>query len=121
PCTPRARALWQATRLSSSRLPSRRSGRRLRARLARTVRSTPAPDFRAFTAPQYATAIDVCDHVAIAAKQCLRRAHFRACRELAFREPVPAVLLELGLGAVGLGTAGAERACVHLAAQAERA
>src|SRR5262249_62130738 len=35
--------------------------------------------------------------------------------------PVPAVLLDLGLGAVGLGTAGAERAFVHLAAQAERA
>src|SRR5262249_33232746 len=53
--------------------------------------------------------------------QCLGRAHLGADRELAFGEAIATVFLELGLGAVGLRTAGAERALVHLAAHAERA
>src|SRR5690349_2307896 len=64
---------------------------------------------------------DVGDHVAVAAEQRLRRAHLGTRRELAFGEAVAPVLLVLGLAAVLLGTAGAERALVHLAAQAERA
>ena len=59
--------------------------------------------------------------VAVAAEQRLGRAHLGAGRQLALGKPVAAVLLELGLAAVGLGAAGAEGALVHLAAQAERA
>src|SRR6185437_5295006 len=68
-----------------------------------------------------AGAIDVGDHLAVAAEQRLRRAHFRAHRQLAFRQAIAAVLLELRLRAVGFGTARAERALVHLAAHAEGA
>src|SRR5207247_7393603 len=86
---------------------------------ARTVGRAPAPHFGALAAAHHAIAIDVGDHVAVAAQERLGRAHLGAGRQLAFGEAVAAVLLELGLAAVGLGAAGAEGALVHLAAQAE--
>src|SRR5207344_2294474 len=92
---------------------------RLSFRLA--VSGAPTPDFRALAALQHAVAIDVGDHVSIAPEQRLCRAHFGASRKLAFRQAVTAVLPEFGRREVGLGAAGAERALVHLAAQAERA
>src|SRR5439155_26821395 len=55
------------------------------------------------------------------AEQRLGRAHLGARGQLAFGQAIAPVLLELGLAAVGLGTAGAEGALVHLAAQAEGA
>jgi len=60
-------------------------------------------------------AVDVGQHVAIAAEQRLGRAHLGADRQLALGETIAAVLLELRLGLVGLRPAGAERALVHLA------
>src|SRR5689334_8020641 len=70
---------------------------------------------------RHAIAVDVRDHLAVATEQRLRRAHLGARRQLAFGEAVAAVFRELGLRTVGLGTAGAERALVHLAAHAEGA
>src|SRR5690606_29975490 len=51
--------------------------------------------------------------------QRLGRAHLGAERQLALGQPVGAVYLVLFLGVVGLGTAGAEGAFVHLPAAAE--
>ena len=55
----------------------------------------------------------------VAGEQRLRRAHLGAQRQLAFGEPVGAVLDEFGLGVVRLRAAGAEGALVHLAARSE--
>src|SRR5690606_31767689 len=81
----------------------------------------PAPDLGALAARQNTLPVDVRDDVAIAAQQGLGRAHLGAGRQLAFGEAVAAILLELGLGAVLVGTAGTEGALVHLAAHAEGA
>src|SRR3970282_1860955 len=96
-------------------------GGRRGAGLAGPVGGAPAPDLRALATAQHALAVDVGDHVAVAAKQRLGRAHFRARRKRGLGQAVAAVFLELGLALVGLGTAGAEGALVHLAAQAESA
>src|SRR5206468_12109645 len=69
----------------------------------------------------HALAVDVGDHVAVAAEERLGRAHLGASRELALREAVRAVFRELLLRQVLLRTARAEGAFVHLAAQTEGA
>src|SRR5881394_4409540 len=106
--------------MKPSRLAPLRRGR-LRARRARTVSRAPAPDLGALAAAKHALAVDVGNHVAIAAEQRLGRAHLGARGQLALGEAVAAVLAELGFAAVGLGAAVAERALVHLATQAEGA
>ena len=85
------------------------------------VRGAPAPDLGTLAAPRHALAVDVGNHVAVAAEQRLGRAHLGAGRQLALGEPVAAVLLELRFAAVRLGPARAEGALVHLAAHAEGA
>src|SRR3546814_17424278 len=62
---------------------------------------------------------DVCSSDLVAAEQRLGRAHLRAERQLALGQAVAAVLLELGVRVVFLGTASTEGALVHLAAAAE--
>ena len=61
------------------------------------VGRAPAPDLGALAAAQHALAVDVGDHVAVAAEQRLGRAHLGAGRQLALGQAVAAVLLELGL------------------------
>src|ERR1700704_2408774 len=91
--------------------PSRRDG------LA--IRHLPAPGAGAVATLEDALLVDLRDDLAIAGEQRLGRAHLGAQRQLAFGETVGAVFLELGLGAVGLGAAGAVGALVHLAARAK--
>src|SRR5438552_13636975 len=83
------------------------------------IRSLPAPCAGAVAALDHALLVDLRDDVAVAGEQRLGRAHLGAERQLAFREAVGAVLLVLLLGAVGLRTARAIGALVHLAARAE--
>jgi formate dehydrogenase iron-sulfur subunit len=71
---------------------------------------------KALLAGDDAFAVDVGDHVAVAAEQGLGRAHLGAQGEFAFGQAVAAVFLELGDRAVGLRAAAAEGAFVHLAA-----
>jgi hypothetical protein len=77
------------------------------------------PEVTATTAPHHALTIDVGEHITVARQQCLGGAHFCTRRQLAFGETVAAVLLDFSLAVILLGTTGAERALVHLAAQAE--
>src|SRR5690606_33928164 len=88
-------------------------------RAARAVRGTPSPELRALAPNHHALPIDVRQLLAVAAEQRLRRAHLGAHRKLPFGKTVASVPLELLGRSVGLGPAGAERALVHLAAQAE--
>src|SRR5438309_6354226 len=81
----------------------------------------PAVELHAAAARRGARAHDVGEYIAVAGEERLGRAHLGAERQLAFGQPVAAVLLELGLAHVLLRTAGAEGALVHLAAHAEGA
>src|SRR5207253_10120428 len=85
------------------------------------VGRAPAEYIAASAALDHAVAQDVGDDIAVAAQQRLRRAHFRAQRQLALGQAIAAVFLELRLAAVLFGAARAERALVHLAAHTERA
>src|SRR5262245_22641054 len=79
----------------------------------------PAPGTRAIAALDDALLVDLRDDLAVAGQQRLGRAHLRAERQFAFGQTIGAVLLVLGERAVGLRTAGAIGAFVHLAARAE--
>src|SRR3954447_14276317 len=79
----------------------------------------PAPGARAVAALDHPRLVDLGDDLAVTGEQRLGRAHLGAERQLAFGKPVRAVFLLLLLAAVGLRTAGAECAFVHLAARAE--
>src|SRR3546814_15337811 len=59
-------------------------------------------------AGDHTLAVDVGHLVAVAAEQRLGRAHLRAERQLALGQAVAAVLLELGVRVVFLGTASTE-------------
>src|SRR5262245_45498520 len=76
-----------------------RCGRR-RPLLRLAVGGAPAPDLGALAPLQHALAIDIGHDVAIAAEQRLRRAHLGTRRQLALRQPIGTVLLELLLGVV---------------------
>src|SRR3954451_6541981 len=101
----------RAARILPAPSPLRRDG------LA--IRRLPAPRAGAVAALGHTFLVDLRDNLAVAGEQRLGRAHLGAERQLARREPVGAVLLELFRRAVGLGAAGAEGALVHLAARAE--
>src|SRR5436305_15100372 len=79
----------------------------------------PAPGTRAVTAFDDTLLVNLRDDLAVTRQQRLGRAHFRAQRQLAFRQTVGAVLLEFGLRTVRLRPTCAIRAFVHLAARAE--
>src|SRR5215467_2750192 len=79
----------------------------------------PAPGAGAVTALHHALLVNLGDDLAVACQQRLGRAHLGAERQFAFGEAVRPVFFVLFLAAVGLGTAGAECAFVHLAARAE--
>src|SRR5262249_9457099 len=89
--------------------------------VGRTVSGRPAPSLTTLAATGHAIAKNVGEHIGVASEQRLGRAHFGAHRELALRKAIASVLLELLLRHVGLGTARAKGALVHLAAHAERA
>src|SRR5262249_56386646 len=59
------------------------------------------------------------DDAAVARQERLGRAHFRAQRQLALGQAIGAVFHEFGLAAVGLRTARAIGAFVHLATRTE--
>src|SRR5215470_16272133 len=105
-----------ATQIDMPVLPVSRLGLR---RDGLAIGGLPAPRAGAIATPQHPLLVDLGDDVAVAGEQRLGRAHLRAERQLAFGEPVGAVLLVLRLAAVGLGTAGAIGALVHLAARTE--
>src|SRR5262245_57296963 len=83
------------------------------------IRGLPAPCAGAVAALCHALLVDLRDDLAVTREQRFGGAHFGAQRQLARREPVGAVLLELLVRAVGFRTASAEGALVHLAARAE--
>src|SRR5438876_9645499 len=83
------------------------------------IRHLPAPGAGAIAALGDALLVDLRDDLAVAGQERLGRAHLGAQRELPFGEAVGAVFLIFGHAAVGLRSAGAERALVHLAARAE--
>src|ERR1017187_3868374 len=83
------------------------------------VSGLPTPGAGAVAALRHALLVDLGDDIAVAGEQRLGRAHLGAQRQLAFGKTVGAVFLELFLAVVGLWTAGAEGALVHLAARAE--
>src|SRR5215831_7899402 len=118
---PRRRRALRRRDVRASRLSSGRRDRRRRRRCGRAVGGQPAGQLVAPATPCHALAIDFRDDVTVTAQQRLGRAHFRARRKLALRQPIAPVLLVLGLRPVRLGTTGAERALVHLAAHAEGA
>src|SRR4051794_4462310 len=62
------------------------------------IGSLPAPGAGAVAALDDALLVDLRDDFAVAGKQRLGRAHLGTQRQLAFGEPVRAVLLILGLG-----------------------
>src|SRR5664279_1467020 len=94
--------------------PAFRSGRDIFA-----IGRLPAPCTGAVAALGHPLLVDLGNHVAIAGKQRLGRAHFGAQGQLTFGEPVSTVFRVFFLAAVGFGSAGAERALVHLAARTE--
>src|SRR6478609_1290467 len=98
------------------RRPQRQDASR-RDRLA--IGGLPSPGTGAVASLRHPFLVDLGNDVAIAGEQRLGRAHLGAQWQLAFGQPVGAVLLELFLAAVGIGAAGAERALVHLAARPE--
>src|SRR5271166_820221 len=79
----------------------------------------PAPRARAVAALGDPLLVDLRYDLAVAGKQRLGRAHLRTQRQLAFRQAIGAVFLELVPGAVGFRPAGAIRAFVHFSARAE--
>src|SRR5262249_17257687 len=91
--------------------PSRRDG------LA--IRHLPAPRTGAVATLRDTLLVDLRDDLAVAGKQRLGRAHLGTERQLAFREPVGAVLHQLRFAAARLRATGAIGALVHLAARAE--
>src|SRR5437660_1926531 len=84
-----------------------------------TVGGLPAPGAGTVAALDHALPVDLRDDLAVAGEQRLGRAHLGAERQLAGREPVGAVFLELLGRAVSFRAAGAVGALVHLAARAE--
>src|ERR1051326_89927 len=83
------------------------------------VRGLPPPGAGAVAAPGHPRLVDLGDDLAIAGEQRFRRAHLRAQRQLAFGEAVGAVFVVFLRRVVGLRSAGAIGAFVHLAARAE--
>src|SRR5574338_778766 len=77
----------------------------------------PSPGAGAVAALRHPLLVDLGNDIAVAGEQRFCRAHLGTQRQLAFGQPVGAVLLELLLAEVGVGPAGAERALVHLAAR----
>src|SRR5262245_20292433 len=117
PCD-RARPQARASKLRDMNLldlmtpvPSRRDG------LA--IRHLPAPGAGAVAALGNALLVDLRDDLAVAGQERLGRAHLGTEWQLAFRQPVGAVLHELRFAAIRLRAAGAIGALVHLAARAE--
>ena len=86
-----------------------------------TIRRAPAPYFGAFAALRDTATENISDHVTVTCKKRLGGAHFGAGREFAFRQSVAAILFKFSLTAVGLRSARAESAFVHLSAHAEGA
>src|SRR6185312_1361190 len=81
------------------------------------VGGLPTPGAGPVAALRHALLVDLSNNVAVAGKQRLGRAHFRAQWQLAFGQPIGAVLLVFFLAVVGLRPTGAEGAFVHLAAR----
>src|SRR5215510_9862419 len=83
------------------------------------IGGAPSPGTGAVATLDHALLVDLGDDLAITGEQRFRRAHLGAQRELAFGEPIAAVLDEFGLCVVGLRAASAVGALVHLAARSE--
>src|ERR1700722_12730263 len=79
----------------------------------------PSPSARAIAARDHAVLVDLGNDVTVARQQGLGRAHLCAQRQLAFGQPIGAILLVLYRRPVRLWSAGAVSAFVHLAARAE--
>src|SRR5690349_28493 len=77
----------------------------------------PAPSARPVAALDHSLLVDLRDDLAVAGEQRFSRTHLGAERQFTFRQPVGAVLLELGQRAVRLRPARAVGAFVHLAAR----
>src|SRR6188474_2638504 len=98
----------------------RRPHRQVASRCDRlAIGGLPSPGTGAVASLRHPFLVDLGNDVAIAGEQRLGRAHLGAQWQLAFGQPVGAVLLELFLAAVGFRAAGAEGALVHLAARPE--
>src|SRR6202165_1158835 len=83
------------------------------------VRGFPAPCAGAVAALHRPFLVDLGDDLAVAGQQRFGRAHLRAHRQLALGETIGAVFIVFLRRVVGLGSAGAIGAFVHLAARAE--
>src|SRR5215471_21527944 len=79
----------------------------------------PSPGAGAVAALGDPLLVDLGDDLAVARQERLGRAHFRAQWQLALGQAIGAVFHEFGLAAVGLRTARAIGAFVHLAARTE--
>src|SRR5262245_44055707 len=114
PCVPPG--FFGAARVApeTRRLLSRCLGRD---RLA--IGGLPSPRARAVAALHHPPLVDLGADLAVTGEQRLGRAHLGAQRQLALGKAVGAVLLVFGRAAVGLRSARAIGALVHLAARAE--
>src|SRR5690625_495796 len=83
------------------------------------IGSSPAPGTGSEATSDDPLAEDIRDLIPVSGQQCLRRAHLGAEGQLAFRQTVAPVLVELCKRAVGLGPSGTEGTLIHLAAAAE--
>src|SRR5690606_22014641 len=113
PATPRQQLLLQSVLLTW------RTGSSALDCIRGVVGGVPTPRARPVAAARDPFAIDVGDHLAVTGEERARRAHFSAQRQLAFRNPVAAVLLHLGIGTALLRSASAEGALVHFSTTAE--